>query len=322
MDLEHFFHDRGASEVYSKTSPHPTEDATPPMPAHNRPPNEGPPPGGARDAEHRKARFEELIRGVAHAASMPIPARHDPLPTRIDRYEILDRLGEGGMGVVYLANDERLDRKVAIKLVHPSHLNEAAADRLLREARALARLSHPNVVPIHEVGNWNDRIYLVMEYVDGWTLRDWVLRHRPSTNAILSAYAQATRGLQAAHSAGLIHRDFKPENALLGRDGRVRVADFGIVGAIGGNGETAEARTDAPEESIPNPSVPQRLTRTGRTVGTPAYMAPEQLAGQPPNARSDQYSLCVALWESLFGRMGCATHVAWVDALLEGRKHS
>ncbi len=272
------------------------------MPAHNRPPNDGPPPGGAGDAERRKARFDELIRGVAQAPPMPVPVRHDPLPSRIDRYEILDRLGEGGMGVVYLANDERLDRKVAIKLVHPSHMTEVAAERLLREARALARLSHPNVIPIHEVGNWNDRIYLVMEYVDGWTLRDWVLRQRPSTNAILSAYAQATRGLQAAHSAGLIHRDFKPENALLGRDGRVRVADFGIVGAIGGNGETLGVDADAHQDPIADRSVPQRLTRVGRIMGTPAYMAPEQLAGHPPNARSDQYSLCVSLWESLFGR--------------------
>jgi len=272
------------------------------MPERNRPTKNGLQDGAAGESSRRKARFEELIRGVAAAPPLPIPARHDPPPTRIDRYEVLDRLGEGGMGVVYLARDERLDRKVAIKVVHPNLAGDLAAERLLREARALARLSHPNVVPIHEVGNWNDRVFLVMEYVDGWTLRDWVLRQRPSIGAILSAYAQATRGLQAAHTAGLIHRDFKPENALLGRDGRVRVADFGIVGAIGDIRNTPAELPSTTEADSGEHSVPQRLTRTGRVMGTPAYMAPEQLAGKAPNARSDQYSLCVSIWESVYGR--------------------
>jgi tetratricopeptide (TPR) repeat protein len=200
----------------------------------------------------------------------------------VGRYVILERIGAGGMGVVYAAYDPELDRKVAVKLLRRDRLPRDA-DRRLREAQALARLTHPNVVAVHDAGTFGDRVFLAMELVEGETLRRWLAAAPRSWREVLDRFLPAGRGLAAAHAAGLVHRDFKPENVLLGRDGRVRVVDFGLAKALGeGTPEGLEA--------------PPGLAR-----GTPSYMAPEILRGLAADARSDQFSFSVALWEALHG---------------------
>ncbi len=209
-------------------------------------------------------------------------ARHDEVT--VDRFVLVRRLGSGGMGEVLLAYDPELDRKVAIKLLH-RELGQPNADAgLLREARAAARLQHPNVVMIFELGRAGDRLFVAMEYVEGRTLRAW-LRERPRTRTeILLAFEQAGRGLAAAHDAGLVHRDFKPDNVLVGEDGRVRVADFGIASLVDGSSETPDGRA-----------------ATSPVAGTPRYMAPEQYGGADVDPRADQFAFCVSLWEALAG---------------------
>jgi len=201
--------------------------------------------------------------------------------TPVDRFLVLEPIGTGAMGVVYAAFDPRLDRRVALKLVRPDvgKLSGAAArDRLLVEARALARLSHRNVVTVFEAGTWRDQLFLAMEYVEGTTLSAW-LRARPRTwREVLGVFLAAGEGLWAAHRAGLVHRDFKPDNVLLGSDGRTLVTDFGLVQLSGGGREDED-----------------------ETEGTPAYMAPEQWAHHAVDARADQFAFCVALWEALDG---------------------
>ncbi|MBC8071073.1 MAG: serine/threonine protein kinase, partial [Deltaproteobacteria bacterium] len=215
--------------------------------------------------------------------------------TRIDRYVVRERLGVGGMGVVYAARDAELDRDVAIKLVRNAQGPEHAADqqRLLREARALAQLSHPNVVAIYDVGLHRDRVFIAMELVRGATLRRHLAEHVRPWQEIVLAFAQAGTGLAAAHACGLVHRDFKPDNVLVGDDGRVRVVDFGLAQSDGSMVSTAPGSEDSPASPV--------LTATGQVVGTPAYMAPEQFAGEPADAATDQFSFCVAFWEALFG---------------------
>ncbi len=219
---------------------------------------------------------------------------------RIGRYQVTRLLGSGGMGVVYEAHDPELERRVALKLLRPelSALGAAVEARLVRESRAQARLSHPNVVAVHDVGVCEGQVFVAMEYIAGHTLGSW-LRERPRTVAeILDVFAAAGAGLAAAHAAGLVHRDFKPDNVLLGADGRVCVADFGLARAAGDGapaGDGASAADAAPA------AVTSTLTRTGAIVGTPAYMAPEQHAGLATDARTDVFSFCVALHEALYG---------------------
>jgi tetratricopeptide (TPR) repeat protein/tRNA A-37 threonylcarbamoyl transferase component Bud32 len=215
----------------------------------------------------------------------------------IGRYRLLNRLGEGGMGTVYAAFDDRLDRKIAIKLLRTSRLDGAEArERTLREARALARLSHPNVVHVYEVGEYDDQLFVAMEFLAGPTLRAWLDDAQPRTwNERLAVMLQAGRGLAAAHAEGIIHRDFKPHNAMFGADGRVRVLDFGLASL--GEGEVDHTGDSAD----PSESVGGRLTKTGALLGTPAYMAPEQFESARADARSDQFAFCVALHEALYG---------------------
>ncbi|MFO0634871.1 MAG: protein kinase [Nannocystaceae bacterium] len=205
-----------------------------------------------------------------------------PAPVRIDRFEVLQRLGEGGMGVVYAVHDPRLDRRVAVKLLHPGAGVPTAT--LLDEARALAKLSHPHVVTVYEVGTVEGAVFLAMEYLDGGTLADWLRAHpvvrRGDIARVQGPVIAAGRGLAAAHAAGLVHRDFKPSNVLRGLDGRLKVADFGLARARVGN---ESGGGDA--------------TGVG---GTPAYMAPEQFDGRA-DARADQFAFCVCAWEALFG---------------------
>ena len=244
----------------------------------------------------------ETEPGTGHGAqgsgaTLPANSRGTVVPAkpgqRVGRFVVERRLGAGAMGVVLLAHDPDLGRPVAIKLLRSD--GEDARARLRREAQAVAKLQHPNVIAVHEVGTHGDQVYVVMEYVDGGTLRDWVKAQRRSWSEILAVYRQAGQGLIAAHQAGLVHRDFKPDNVLIGRDGRVRVTDFGIVGVSGNPAETT-----VPEANTPLEDASSRLTQTGAIIGTPAYMPPEQY-GAGVDARSDQFAFCVSLYEALFG---------------------
>ncbi len=217
---------------------------------------------------------------------------------RVGRYEIVGQLGRGAMGVVFAAEDAELRRRVAIKLLHIGGDARGATAHHLRlqaEARAMARISHPNVVSVFEVGRLPEaeggHIFVVMEHVDGVTLRRWVADERPAWREIVAAYAQAARGLAAAHRAGIVHRDFKPDNVMIDRHGRVRVADFGVARAF----ETLTTERGV----LGKPALAQ--VSDGGLAGTPAYMAPEQLLGGATDARCDQWSLCVSLWEALWG---------------------
>lgn len=227
---------------------------------------------------------------------------------RIGRYVIIERVGSGAMGVVYGAYDPELDRKIALKLLKPGQgAKPTARARLLREAKAIARLSHPNVVAVHDVGVFEDQVFLAMEFVPGGTIKSWLAEKPRGWREILDVFSSAGRGLTAAHAAGLVHRDFKPDNVLLDREGRPRVVDFGIAReAAGAAGD--EDGVEAPSEPAPalressgNVAPLMTLTKTGALVGTPAYMAPEQFMGQRGDERSDQFSFCVALYEALYG---------------------
>jgi tetratricopeptide (TPR) repeat protein len=212
------------------------------------------------------------------------------------------------MGVVYSAYDDELDRKVALKLVAIDRLGPATVARVRREAQALARLSHPNVVHVYEVGEAEGHAFVAMEFVAGQTLRAYQEAPERSAEELLGAYAQAGRGLAAAHAAGLIHRDFKPDNALLGEDGRVRVVDFGLARPYVRDDdaldvdETAVSATESGRGAPSSGEVELALTRTGTLIGTPRYMSPEQLCREPADARSDVFSFALVLYEALYHR--------------------
>jgi serine/threonine-protein kinase len=220
-----------------------------------------------------------------------------PGPLVAGRYTLLQVLGEGGMGVVLAAYDARLDRRVALKLLHPERSQQQAErSRLVREAQAMARLSHPNVVHVYDTGALESgQLFIAMEYVEGTTLRQWCLQQPRTWREVLGAYLEAGRGLVAAHAAGLVHRDFKPDNVLVGRDGRVRVTDFGMA-----SGEPL-ALSPPLTASAPDASAwEQSLTQPGALVGTLKYMAPELMCGEPANERSDLFAYCIALYEALY----------------------
>ena len=212
-------------------------------------------------------------------------------PTRIGRYRIESRLGEGGMGTVYAAYDPQLDRRVALKLVHPELAVRGGLDRLLREGRALARLAHPNVVAVYDADVDDGRVYVAMELVDGETLATWLHSER-DWRAIVAKFLDAGRGIAAAHSAGIVHRDVKPENILLDRDGHAKVADFGLAG------QTVPFPLVSEVEIDPN----SRLTQPGTIMGTPMFMSPEQKRGEEVGPATDQYGLCAALSSALTRR--------------------
>ncbi len=207
-----------------------------------------------------------------------------------ERYVIDAVLGRGGMGTVYLARDITLDREVALKL----HRAGSNSERLHREAMAMAKLAHPNVVTVFEVATVDDRLYVAMEYVRGETLRGWRGAKAYNWREIMAMLLETGNGLAAAHAAGLVHRDFKPENVLVGDDGRPRVGDFGLARV--GASPTGEKPLS---KSTP---LDARMTVTGMLLGTPAYMAPEQINGDVVDARCDQFAFCVVAWELLYGR--------------------
>jgi eukaryotic-like serine/threonine-protein kinase len=228
------------------------------------------------------------------------------MPERLGRYLVLHRVGSGGMGVVYAAYDPELDRKVAIKLLRSGADAAVVRERLLREAQVMARLSHPNVVVVYDVGTFGQHVFLAMEFVQGETLREWleqVLEAGGASSAssswrsVLAMLVQAGRGIAAAHDGGIIHRDFKPDNVLVDTKGRARVTDFGLARA------TVDANEHATTDRVRAADVFLGVdTREAGMIGTPSYMSPEQFAGERGDARSDQFSFCVALWEGLFGQ--------------------
>ncbi len=222
----------------------------------------------------------------------------DTLPQRLGRYRVLGELGRGGMGRVLRALDPTLGREVAIKLLSR---RRSAVDPLLvlrREARAMARLQHPNVVEVFGVDADEGRVYIAMELIDGLHLGQWVGAGDRAPAEVLRNFIEAGRGLAAAHDAGVIHRDFKPSNVLIGHDGRVKVSDFGLARTWGSqpSQDTASMRDESPSEARE-----EELTYTGTAVGTPTYMPPEQHRGEPADELSDQYAFCVALWYALAG---------------------
>lgn len=233
----------------------------------------------------------------------------------IGRFRVLEKVGAGGMGVVFAAYDDELDRKVAVKLVLPDRNAKAKEQqRLLQEARAMARLDHPNVATVFETGEHQGGVYVAMEFIRGLTLRDW-LREPRQLEEILDVFIQAGRGLAAAHEAGLVHRDFKPDNVMIDERGRARVLDFGLALSV-----TEAPTIDAESETHSAPSGPlDQHQRTVAFAGTPAYMAPEVLGGAPASPITDQFSFCVALWEGLFGErpfqgQSLATLVSAIDS--------
>jgi len=217
--------------------------------------------------------------------------------TRVGRYVVLGLLGEGGMGRVHAAYDPELDRKVALKLLNPERLRgdslDLARQRLEREARAMARLSHPHVASLHDVGEYEGQLFLVMEFLERGTLRKWLAERPRSRREVLERFLQAADGLAASHALGIVHRDFKPDNVLLTKDGVVRITDFGLAHATESSGGGA-----LPDSAMTSDA----LTITGTLLGTLAYGAPEQLRGERGDARSDQFSFCVALYEALNGQ--------------------
>ncbi len=223
----------------------------------------------------------------------------------LGRYVVRDVLGQGGMGVVLRAHDKTLGRQIALKVLHES-IGEGHTVRLRREAQALARLSHPNVVQVYEVGQFQGRTFVAMELVTGQTLKEWTRQYpRPTWKLCLEIFIQLGSGLAAAHARGLVHRDFKPGNAIIDRKGRARVLDFGLACRTeddeafsdGVPSMVQQSRTDKNEI----PPLDVSLTRTGTVMGTPAYMPPEQMLGDEVDARSDQFSFCVSLYEALYG---------------------
>ena len=216
---------------------------------------------------------------------------------RFGRYVVIGRLGEGGMGVVYTAYDPELDRRVALKLLAGTGRSDAARVRMLREAQAMARLQHPNVVTVYDVGTADDEVYVAMEQVHGVTLRRWLELARRPWPLVLEVMQGVAKGLIAAHSAGLVHRDVKPENVMIGDDGRVLVMDFGLARAQGPTTEMELAGALTATSSL----LSSELTRVGAVLGTPFYMAPEGIRGAVIDARADQFSWCVTCWEALYG---------------------
>jgi eukaryotic-like serine/threonine-protein kinase len=247
-----------------------------------------------------------LQDGRASARPSSVTAGDLGTGARIGRYVIIEKVGTGAMGVVYGAYDPELDRKIALKLLKPGQgLKDTAKARLLREAKAIARLAHPNVVAVHDVGVLDDQVFLAMEFIAGGTIKSWLGETPRTWRQVLDVFIAAGRGLVAAHAAGLVHRDFKPDNVLLDKERRPRVVDFGIARqAAGSDDEDAQEPVDDDpaatlREASGNVAPLLTLTKTGTVVGTPAYMAPEQFLGERGDERSDQFSFCVALYEAL-----------------------
>ncbi len=237
------------------------------------------------------ATCRELVAALLGSGEDDAPAER-----RVGRYLVLAPIGAGAMGVVYAAYDPELDRKIAVKLLRAEHGKSAEQTRarLLREAKAMAQISHPNVVQVHDAGTFQERVFVAMELVPGETLGAWMKRAPRAWRDVLAVFGQCARGLAAAHAAGLVHRDFKPDNVLVTADGRAKVTDFGLA-------RIALAREETTNGAAHETPLLHSASRTGALRGTPAYMAPEQLAGEAADARADQFAFGVALYEALTG---------------------
>jgi tetratricopeptide (TPR) repeat protein/predicted Ser/Thr protein kinase len=264
------------------------------------------------DLAFRAARAEQ-VDATAARIERAVRAKLFATIQRVGRYETRGVLGRGGLGVVFRGYDRALDRQVAIKLIRTEDagITPQARARLLREARALAGIVHPNVLEIFDVGEDGEDVYLVSELVEGETLARWSARTQ-LPHDILERFVAAGRGLAAVHAAGLVHRDFKPANVVLADDARVKVIDFGLAKAI------SETLASAHEDSGPRPrsgagTRGEAVTEHGTTLGTPRYMAPEQAVSGDVDARADVYAFCVALAEAL-GRERTSRRIAAVLA--------
>ncbi len=231
---------------------------------------------------------DSLLRAVFGGPSPQPPLVAGQIVAEV--YEIVRRVGAGGMGIVYLARDLRLARNVALKL-HRTDASSRSVERLVREAQAIAQLTHPNIVTVYQVAIHEGQPFVAMEFVDGGTARTWLAAKPRTSREIVALYLAAGRGLEAAHRAHLVHRDFKPDNVLVGDDGRVRVADFGLVQSP--DWSIVDSGDESPDS--------ETLTKSGAVMGTPAYMAPEQRRGDLVDAAADQFAFAVALWEALTG---------------------
>ena len=250
---------------------------------------------------------ERTIGGVPPPETPPLLAkpREDlsqlPTGTEVGRYVLKKVIGKGGMGVVYVAYDPDLNRRIAIKILNSGKVSTGFGDsisirnRLLREAQAMASVTHPNMVQVYDVGTFRGSVFIAMEFVSGRTLREWRAEIGPGDwREILSVYRAAGLALSASHDSGLIHRDFKPDNVMLGFDGRARVMDFGLARSV-------EKRPVDSMSMNSSDILDQKLTETNMVLGTPAYMAPEQFLGEAPDHRTDQFAFCVSLYEQLYG---------------------
>jgi len=241
--------------------------------------------------------------GGSTTAHLPLVGTGLARGAAVGRYLILDVVGRGGMGEVYAAYDPQLDRKVALKLLHEqgsSRSEQASRARMLREAKTIARLSHRNVVVVHDAGEIDGRVFIAMEFIEGQTLGAWLAAAPRGWREIRDVFLAAGEGLAAAHEAGFVHRDFKPQNVMVGNDGTVRVMDFGLAsGGAAIDDDDGAVAAVAPTLGVTPDTV--ALTRTGVLLGTPLYMAPEQFLARRTDARSDQFSFSVALHESLYG---------------------
>ena len=255
----------------------------------------------------------------------------------LGRYLVLEQLGAGAMGVVYAAYDPELDRKIAIKVLRPHEgkgNRERRQERLVREAKAMAKLSHPNVGAIYDVGVHGDQVFLAMEFLSGGTLTDWVRAKKRPSPEVVALFIEVGKGLGGAHAEGLIHRDFKPDNVLLDKNGVPKVVDFGLVrltsaaldqsttGSVDPDAEDGDGADHDQLSTLPIAKTAlAALTRTGALTGTPAYMAPEQFLGKPIDARTDQFAFCVALYEALYGERPFAgdSIIGLAEAVTAGR---
>jgi tetratricopeptide (TPR) repeat protein/tRNA A-37 threonylcarbamoyl transferase component Bud32 len=238
-----------------------------------------------------------LLEAVAHTPDVEPPMSLESGTVIDDKYRVDEEIGIGGMGVVYRARDLHLSRDIAVKL-HGRLSHEDSYHRLSREATAMAQLSHPNVVTVHSVGDVDGQLFIAMELVDGGTMSSWLNDEPREWSEVLDMFLRAGEGLSAAHAVGLVHRDFKPDNILISKDGQVRVADFGLARAVEAGSAAVEdtvSLTDSTE------AFQDKLTQTGAFLGTPAYMAPEQFDHVEVDARADQFAFCVALYEGLYG---------------------
>lgn len=269
----------------------------------------------------------EILNPTAAKPSLGEPGEL-PKGTVVDRFIVHETLGAGGMGVVYSAYDPELGRKVALKLLLPRAGGSGDGDRtrLVREGQALAKLSHPNVVAVHDVGVHDDRVWIAMEFVAGQTLAAWAKERPRRWTEVLAMLVDVARGIAAAHGAGLVHRDLKPENVMIDRECRVRVMDFGLAHGRSGVSmtevdlaSTLVSGTNTLPELTP---LGLRLTAEGAVQGTPAYMAPEQWQGQAEAASTDQFGWSVMAWELLYGERPFAggTKVALARAVLAGQR--